>query len=201
MSMKRNITKYLPAMLAFSFVLAGSWMLLPRDEDTADADAQVNVVVLTRAMDEGTPAGEIRNAATVRSLPAEAVTDGAFDSIDDITDGVLAVDHAAGQQLTMLSFARNRVAAVGPDFVVTSVRMSAQNWSGALRISGDVVDVYALTDTGAAMVSPGAVVLDFPSLDDLQPTDDAVITIAVRRDSLPAVLLAAREERLWLVGK
>jgi hypothetical protein len=201
MTIKRNITKYLPAMLAFSFVLAGSWMLLPRDEDTADAEAQVSVVVLTRALAEGTPASEIRSAVTVRSLPAEAVADGAFDSIDDITDGVLAVDHAAGQQLTMLSFARNRVAAVGPDFVVTSVRMSAQNWSGAIRISGDVVDVYALTETGAAMVSPGAVVLDSPSLDDLQPTDDAVITIAVRRDSLPAVLVAAKEERLWLVGK
>jgi hypothetical protein len=79
--------------------------------------------------------------------------------------------------------------------------MSTQNWSGALRISGDVVDVYALGDTGAAMVSAGAVVLDSPSLDDLQPSDEAVITIAVRRETLPAVLLAAHEEQLWLVGK
>lgn len=201
MTIKRNITKYLPAMLAFSFVLAGSWMLLPRDEDTADADAQVSVVMLTRALPEGTPAREVRSASIVRSLSADAVADGAFDSLDDITDGVLAVDHAAGQQLSALSFARNRVAAVGPEFVVTSVRMSAQNWSGALRISGDVVDVYALSDTGATLVSSGAVVLDSPSLDDLQPSDDAVITIAVRRESLPAVLVAAREEQLWLVGK
>jgi hypothetical protein len=201
MSLKRRITKYMPAMLAFAFVLAGSWMLLPRDESTADADAQVSVVVLDRAMPEGTSALEARKAATVRSLPAEAVVDGAFDSLDDITDGVLAVDHASGQQLTALSFARNRVAAVGAGFVVTSVRMSAQHWSGAIRISGDTVDVYALTETGAVMVSPAAVVLDSPSLDDLQPTDDAVITIAVRRDTLPAVLVAAQEEQLWLVGK
>jgi hypothetical protein len=201
MTIKQNITKYLPAMLAFSFVLVGSWMLLPRDEDTASADAQVDVLVLDRAMPEGASASAVRDAASVRSLPAEAVTEGAFDSIDDIDGGVLAIDHAKGQQLTTLSFARNRVAAVGPEFVVTSVRMSAQNWSGALRISGDVVDVYALTETGAAMVSAGAVVLDSPSLDDLQPADEAVITIAVRRETLPAVLFAAREEQLWLVGK
>jgi hypothetical protein len=201
MTIKQNITKYLPAMLAFSFVLAGSWMLLPRDEDTASADAQVDVLVLEQEMPEGATASAVRDAASVRSLPAEAVVVGAFDSFDDITDGVLTIDHAQGQQLTAHSFARNRVAAVGPEFVVTSVRMSAQNWSGALRISGDVVDVYALTDTGAAMVSAGAVVLDSPSLDDLQPVDEAVITIAVRRETLPAVLFAAREERLWLVGK
>jgi hypothetical protein len=201
MTIKQNITKYLPAMLAFSFVLVGSWMLLPRDEDTASADAQVDVLVLDRAMPEGASASAVRDAASVRSLPAEAVTEGAFDSIDDIDGGVLAIDHAKGQQLTTLSFARNRVAAVGPEFVVTSVRMSAQNWSGALRISGDVVDVYALTETGVAMVSAGAVVLDSPSLDDLQPADEAVITIAVRRETLPAVLFAAREEQLWLVGK
>ncbi|NDF68890.1 MAG: hypothetical protein EB143_05170 [Actinobacteria bacterium] len=201
MTIKQNITKYLPAMLAFSFVLVGSWMLLPRDEDTVSADAQVDVLVLDRAMPEGASASAVRDAASVRSLPAEAVTEGAFDSIDDIDGGVLAIDHAKGQQLTTLSFARNRVAAVGPEFVVTSVRMSAQNWSGALRISGDVVDVYALTETGVAMVSAGAVVLDSPSLDDLQPADEAVITIAVRRETLPAVLFAAREEQLWLVGK
>ena len=201
MSTMKRVTKYMPAMLAFAFVLAGSWLLLPRDEDLADAEARIGVVVLTRALPEGATALEVRSAATIRNLPADAVTNGAFDSLDDITEGVLAIGHAAGQQLTDLSFARNRVAAVGPGFVVTSVRMSAQHWSGAIRIAGDVVDVYALTDTGAALVSSEAVVLDSPSLDDLQPSSEAVISIAVRRDTLPAVLVAAQEERLWLVGK
>jgi hypothetical protein len=201
MSLKRRVTKYMPAMLAFAFVLAGSWMLLPRDEDTADAESRVSVVMLDRAMPEGATAANVRKAATLRSLPAEAVVEGAFSSLDDITDGVLAIDHAAGQQLTELSFARNRVAAVGPEFVVTSVRMSAQMWSGAVRISGDVVDVYALTETGTSLVSRGAVVLDSPSLEDLQPSSDAVITIAVRRETLPAVLTAAKDEQLWLVGQ
>ena len=75
MTITRRVTKYLPAMLAFAFVLAGSWMLLPRDEDTADAEARVNVVMLTRALPEGATALDVRNAAEVRSMPAEAVAD------------------------------------------------------------------------------------------------------------------------------
>ncbi|NBO05604.1 MAG: hypothetical protein EBV17_01010 [Actinobacteria bacterium] len=201
MTIKTTATKYLPAMLAFAFVLAGSWILLPSEEDTADAEARIDVVVLTRELPEGASAAEVRDASTIRSLPPEAASVGAFDSLDDITDGVLAVAHVAGQQLTDYSFARNRVAAVGPEFVVTSVRLSAQNWSGALRISGDVVDVYALTATGATLVSPDAVVLDSPALDDLQPSAEAVITIAIRHDTLSEVLFAAQKEQLWLVGK
>ena len=201
MSVKRRITKYMPAMLAFAFVLAGSWMLLPRNDDTVDAEARVNVVVLTREMPQGATALSVRKAATVRNLPSDAVVEGAFTSLDDITDGVLSIDHAAGQQLTPLSFARNRVAAVGPEFVVTSVRMSPQNWSGAVRISGDTVDVYALSDSGATLVSRGAVVLDSPALDEVDASTDAVITIAVRRDTLTSVLMAARDEQLWLVGQ
>jgi hypothetical protein len=61
--------------------------------------------------------------------------------------------------------------------------------------------VYALTATGATLVSPDAVVLDSPALDDLQPSAEAVITIAIRDDTLSEVLFAAQKEQLWLVGK
>jgi hypothetical protein len=201
MTVIRKLARYLPALLAFGFVLAGSWLLLPRDEDSADAEATVQVVVLTRAVASGTSANDVRNASTLRSLPLDAVADGALSSLDDISAGVLAIDHSSGQQLTRSSFARSRVAAVGEDFVVTSVRMPSQNWSGAVRISGDTLDVYALTDAGATLVSRDAVVLDSPPLEDLQPSADAVITLAVRHETLSAVLAAAQDERLWLVGK
>jgi hypothetical protein len=201
MTFIRKLARYLPALLSFGFVLAGSWLLLPRDENSADAEATVQVVVLTRAVDAGTSANEVRNASTLRSLPLDAVADGALSSLDAISAGVLAIDHSSGQQLTQSSFARSRVAAFGEDFVVTSVRMPSQNWSGAVRISGDTLDVYALTDAGATLVSRDAVVLDSPPLEDLQPSADAVITLAVRRETLSAVLAAAQDERLWLVGK
>lgn len=201
MTITRRIVKYLPAMIAFTFVLTGSWLLLPRDSDTAEADTQVNVLVLTRATPKGAAPSEVIESVSVRKLPAEAVVQGAFTSLSELPNGVLAIDHAAGQQLTSSSFVRNRVAAVGPDFVVTSVRMDAQSWTGAVRIAGETVDVYALTDNGATLVTRGAVVLDAPPLAEVQPGSESVITIAVRNDVLAALLVAAREERLWLVGR
>lgn len=201
MTFIRKLGKYLPALFAFGFVLAGSWLLLPRDDESADAESTTQVVVLTRAVGAGAPALEVRNASALRSLPVDAVADGALSSLDDISAGVLAIDHSSGQQLTRASFARSRAAAVGDDFVITSVRMPSQNWSGAVRISGDTLDVYALTDAGATLVSRDAVVLDSPPLDDVQPSADAVITLAIRHETLSAVLAAAQDERLWLVGK
>ena len=201
MSNTRRIGKYLPALISFGFVLAGSWMLIPRDADAVDAEARVDVVVLTRGIPKGTSYIDVLNVATVRSLPAEARADSAFDSLDDIPDGVLASEHSAGEQLTPNSFARNQVAAVSPDYLVTSVRLPSQHWSGAVRISGNTLDIYALGDTGARLVSRNAVVLDSPPLDEVQPSEDSVITIAVHRDSLAEVLMAARNEQLWLVGR
>lgn len=197
----RSIRRFLPATLAFVFVFIGSWILLPRSTATPESTDTVGVVVLTRPMPKGSSAEDVRRASSVKQLPIDLVIDGAYDSFDDISTGVLLFDHAARQQIADQSFAPNRVAAVGPDFVVTSVRLSPQTWTGAVRISGSTVDIYALEDTRANLIAPGSVILDSPPIDDVQPSDDAVITLAVRRETLSSVLLAASEERLWLVGR
>ncbi len=200
MRIRRNIRKFLPVVAAFGFVGVGSWTLLP-DNSPADAQATRDVVVLTRALPEGTKVDEVLRWVTTRALPASAVVDGAYFSIADLGDGVLAADHAGGQQLTNISIADNRAAAVGPDYLVTSVQLPAQNWTGAVRIVGADVDVYRLTETGAQVVSRGAVILDAPVPDEVQPSSESILTIAVRRDSLADVLLAARDGSLWLVGQ
>jgi hypothetical protein len=201
MQLLRRIGKYAPALGAFVAVLIGSLMLLSRNDSSARAEAQLQVVVLSRALPAGTPAETVRQAAVVRTMPADAVVGGAIRSIADIADGVLASAHASGQQLSSLSMARSQAAAIGPDFVVTSVRLATANWSGALRITGTTVDIYALGDTGVQLVSRGAVVLNSPSVDEVQPGADSVITLAVRIETLGPVLLAAESERLWLVGR
>ena len=91
MTTKRRIGKYVPAIISFAFVLGGSWMLIPRSDDTADAEARVDVVVMTRGMPKGSSSIDVRNVATVRSLPAEARADNSFDSLDDIPDGALGL--------------------------------------------------------------------------------------------------------------
>jgi len=87
------------------------------------------------------------------------------------------------------------------EYVVTSVRLPAQNWTGAVRIAGTKLDVYRLTDTGAELVSRDAVVLDSPSVDTIEPSTESILTIAVHRESLADVLRAAHDEMLWLVGQ
>lgn len=201
MTILRRVGKYVPALLAFGCVLGGSLLLLPGDDEAANAEVRVDVVVLKRDLPAGSTAADVRDGAEVRELPREAVPDGSLQSLAQIPDGVLAVDHVAGQQLTAASFARNRAAAVGPDFVVASVRLPAQNWTGPVRIVGDVVDVYALSEGAATLISGAAVVLDSPPPDDVKPTEDSIVTLAVRRGTLPAVLIAAQTESLWLVGK
>ena len=201
MTIKRRISKFLPVALAFGLVAAGSWTLLPNTDSAADAEAATVVLVLTKALPAGTSASDVSRWVSVRELPANAVVDGAFTSIDQIDSGVLAVGHATGQQITELSFAENRVAAVGPEYVVTSVRLSAQNWTGAVRIAGTKLDVYRLTDMGAELISRDAVVLDSPPVDTIEPSTESILTIAVRRESLADVLRAAHDEMLWLVGQ
>lgn len=201
MTIKRRISKFLPVALAFGLVAAGSWTLLPNTDSTADAEAATAVLVVTKALPAGTGADDVRKWVSVRELPADAVVDGAFTSLEQLDDGVLSVGHAVGQQLTALSFATNRVAAVGPEYVVTSVRLSAQNWTGAVRIVGTKLDVFRLTDTGADLVSRDAVVLDSPPLETIEPSTESILTIAVRRESLADVLRAAHDEMLWLVGQ
>lgn len=201
MSLRRRVSRILPAVGAFVLVLIGSWMLLLRDDGRADAVSRVDVVVVTRELPAGTTAADVRDAVVLRSVPAESVLPGAVRSIDEITTGVLTITHMSGQQLTPASFARSRVAAIGPDYVVTSLRLASQNWSGAVRVSGQTVDVYSVGEAGALLVSRGAMVLDSPPLEDVQSVNDAIVTIAVRRGDLAAILEATRSDELWLVGR
>jgi hypothetical protein len=201
MTITRRISKFIPVALAFGLVAAGSWTLLPNTDSAADAEAATSVLVLTKALPAGTSASDVSRWVSERELPPNAVVDGAFTSTEQLDSGVLAVAHAAGQQITELSFAKNRVAAVGPEYVVTSVRLSAQNWTGAVRVVGTNLDVYRLTDAGAEIVSRGVVVLDSPPIDTVEPSTESILTIAVRRESLADVLRAAHDETLWLVGQ
>ena len=62
------------------------------------------------------------------------------------------------------------------------------------------VNIFEITLTGATEVAKKAVVLEAPTPDDVEPKADAIVSLGVPRESLPKVLLAASENRLWLVG-
>lgn len=200
MKTKTMVKKFGPTVAVFSLVSFGALLALPKNGNgNADADL-VPVVVVTKEFAGGSSAASLDGHVDVRRVPRSARTDGALRSVSEIPDGVLAFDHASGQQLLATSFAENQVTAVGDGRVAVSVLVDPQRWVGPYTVSGAQVDVYAIGDEGAELISAGAVILGSPATDGLMPKEDSIVSLAVRDDTLEAVLLAASENRLWMVG-
>ena len=199
MKIAPSVRRFAPAVAAFVLVCTGSLLLIPRDR-TSGAPSEVTVLVATRAMPAGTASEDVKAGLATRSVPTDAAVQGALSSPGQVPVGVLAVPLVPGQQVTAASFASTRVAALGDGYVALSVRLDSQRWTGPARVTGDRVDVYGVRTNGTELITPGATVLDSPPVDGLAPRDEAVITLGLPRGAVGAVLAAASEERLWLVG-
>lgn len=99
MRVPSTVRKFAPSVGAFVLVCAGALMLLPQN-DASKASSDVTVVIVTRALPEGTPSADVRDSLATRTIPAEAAVQGALTSVAQVPDGVLAVPPAEGQQLT-----------------------------------------------------------------------------------------------------
>ena len=196
----QSLKRFAPAALAFVLVALGTLMILPKSDDVANADQRQPTLVLTADVESGTATADLRAQIEVKMLEVDARATGALASLDDLPDGVLVADHVAGQQLLTSSFAANVVEGLGDGFVAVSVRLDAQRWVGPLVTTGDVVDVFDIGVDAATPIAQEAVVLEAPSPTDLGPRDEAVISLGVPETSLSAVLVAASENRIWLVG-
>lgn len=201
MTIPYTVRRLALSLLAFGLVGAGTLAALPDSEKPTDASQKAPTVVVVDAMSAGTPSIEVRSRVEVRDIDVSARADGAFSSVEQIPQGVLASDHVAGQQLLATSMADNVVEAVGDGYIAVSVRLDSQRWMGPVKTTGESVDAYSITNGVATLISPDAVILDSPDVADLKPRDDAIITLAVRRDSVGAILVAASEDRLWLTGQ
>lgn len=188
-----------PALAAFALVTIGTLIALPND-DSADANDKVPTVVATATMSSGTDTSDVRTKVEIRDLDPSARAQGALTSIDEIPDGVIAIGLVPGQQLLESSFASTSVAALGPDYVAVSVRLDPQQWVGPVIIAGNVVDVYDVFNEVTTLVAHEAVILDAPAADGLAPQDETIVSLGVRKESLPAVLVAATNNRIWLTG-
>jgi hypothetical protein len=196
----QSLKRFAPAALAFVLVAFGTLMILPKNDDVANADQRQPTLVLTSDVESGTATADLTAQVEVKMLEVDARATGALASLDDLPDGVLVADHVAGQQLLDSSFAANVVEGLGEGFVAVSVRLDAQRWVGPLVTTGDVVDVFDIGVDAATPIAREAVVLEAPSPTDLGPRDEAVISLGVPETSLSAVLVAASENRIWLVG-
>jgi hypothetical protein len=78
--------------------------------------------------------------------------------------------------------------------------MDAQRWVGPLLATGTMVDIYEVIGETSTRIAENAVILNEPTADDSSATDQKIISLAVPGTSLNQVLVAANENRLWLVG-
>lgn len=186
---------------AFVLITTGALLALPSRDDGADNIDRVPTVVARDAIAAGTDTAEFVPRLEVRMLEPDARADGAFGSLEEIPDGVLAAPLARGQQVLTTSVTDNVVTAVGKGYVSVSVRLDSQRWTGPMKTTGESVDIHAIDAGVATLVSPAAVVLDSPDMSGLEPRDDAIVTLAVRSETLDAVLVAAMEDKLWLTGR
>ena len=200
MTLATTLRRHWVTVTAFFLVLLGTLAVVPRGDEKADATKRISTLVLTKALDEGTPAEAVRAAVEVRDLDPDARASGALSSLDEIPAGVLVSDHVVGEQLLASSFASDEVAALGPGFVSVSIRLDSQRWVGPFLTTGDTVDVFDVSDTGSVKIASKAVIIEAPPAGEVGPRDESIVSMGVPASALPAVLSAASSGRIWLVG-
>lgn len=201
MTIPYRIRRLIIPAAAFALAAGGAMLALPRSSERTDAAAKVATVVVVDPVEAGTGTDELTKHVEVRQLESGARADGALESVDQLPSGVLVADMVPGQQVLSSSITENVVTAVGEGFVSVSVRLDSQRWTGPVRATGKTVNVFSINAGVATLISSGAVVLDSPDMSGLEPRDDAIVSLAVRRESLKAVLAAAMEDKLWLTGQ
>jgi hypothetical protein len=200
MNMKFSIKRFGPAVLAFTLVVLGVLLVLPDDNDEVKANQDVPVVVAVNSLSSGATASQVRNNVEVRMVPETSRASGAISSIAELPDGALAYTHVAGQQILKTSFSVNQLLALGDGYVAVSIRVESQRWVGPYVMSGKSVNIYDTNITTASLISSDAVILGTPETEDLEPKQETIISLGVKQESLAAVLVAASEDRLWLVS-
>jgi len=192
--------RFIPAIAIFLLVTFGLLQLIPTDKNVAVSTELIPTVVFTQIASAGTNSSDLVSQIEIRMMDTQSRASGSLSSIEEIPSGVLVSDHVEGQQLLISSIAANAVDGLGVGFVAVSVAMDAQRWIGPLLATGTIVDVYEVIGETSTRIAENAVILNEPTVDESSPNDQTIISLAVPGSSLNQVLVAANENRLWLVG-
>ena len=193
----RNIAAPLGAGI---LVMVGTYALVGTSDDTSAAEEDlVPTVVVLEPIGAGTDTAAIADVLEVRLLPASVRPEGALSDLESIPAGVLASDVVTGEQLLESSIALDEVDALGGGFTSISVRVDAQRWAGPYGATGDVVDIYRSGETIELIVSD-AVIIDAPTLEQIEPRAESIVTLAVPDKSITEIISAASQNEIWMVG-
>jgi hypothetical protein len=201
MNIPQKIKRMAPAFTAFILVGGGTLLILPNQSSDNSGDDLVPTVIMKTFIEAGTTTKDVALSVEITEIPEAARANGALSSLNQLPQGVLVSDHVEGQQVLLTSFSKSSVAALGDNYVAVSVRLDTQRWLGPIRATGEFVNVYAVTPTSASIISLDAVVLDTPEVEDIKAKDESIISLGVKKETLGAVLSAARDNSLWLTGR
>ena len=200
MRVNEKYKRFIPAIAIFLLVTFGLLQLIPTDKNVAVSTELIPTVVFTQIASAGTNSSDLVSQIEIRMMDTQSRASGSLSSIEEIPSGVLVSDHVEGQQLLISSIAANAVDGLGVGFVAVSVAMDTQRWIGPLLATGTIVDVYEVIGETSTRIAENAVILNEPTVDESSSNDQTIISLAVPGSSLNQVLVAANENRLWLVG-
>ena len=196
----RSLKRYVPALAAFVLVAVGTLLVLPNSDEPAMADQLQATLVAKSPIDAGVKSDELESMLEIRMIPIDARATGALSTFEEIPEGVLIADFVSGQQLLSSSIAENVVKGLGDGFVSVSVRLDLQRWAGPVLTTGNIVDVFDIVESAATLIASKVVILDAPTVESLGSRDESIVTLGVPEASLAQILIAANENRIWLVG-
>ena len=159
----------------------------------------VPTVVVVEPISAGTDTTVIGDLVEVRMLPRSVRPDGALSDLESLPAGVLVHDTVIGEQLLESSIALDEVDALGGGFTSISVRVDAQRWAGPFGSTGGAVDIYRSGETIELIVAD-AVIISAPSIEELDPRAESIVTLAVPDESITRVISAASQNEIWMVG-
>ena len=193
----RNIAAPLGAGI---LVMVGTYALVGTSNDIGVVDEDlVPTVVVVEPISAGTDTAVIADLVEVRMLPRSVRPDGALSDLELLPAGVLVHDTVSGEQLLESSIALDEVDALGGGFTSISVRVDAQRWAGPFGSTGGAVDIYRSGETIELIVAD-AVIISAPSIEELDPRAESIVTLAVPDESITQVISAASQNEIWMVG-
>lgn len=144
--------RILAAVLALGLAIVGTVVLVSyvrAADDRALAGVQTTqVLVVTRPVPEGTPAGELANSVRLEQVPAKVAATGSVRDLDDLGDRVATVSLQPGEQLLASRFADastllpEGTVAVPPGDQEISILLEPQRAVGGRLVAGDEIGVF-----------------------------------------------------------
>ena len=107
----------------------------------------VDVLVVTEAIEAGTPADELADRVETEQVPAKVRAEGAVHDLEDVEGKVTTVDLLPGEQLVTERFAATVARAGVPDGLLeVTVRLNPEQALGGALQAGDTVAVLSSFD-------------------------------------------------------